>query len=259
MSTDTDPPQSHLSQYVGEEPRHRYEIAVVNSSYPESVKRMVEKLFDRQPANIVESEAEEGSESEADRVLLLRDGEVVATSPLEELTGTVLLVNSDLYMTGSVELEEIQLPDVIAELSGTMFHVRGYPESHHEKMPLILISRYIERLSYANGGTHRASFQRLSRIDDEKGTRNVYAKLSSAGVNTHVYGVPDWIPPREANLTVHAGYGADFDSTWFVIHRSDDEAAALVAIEIAPNEWVGRWTFDPEKVVEIEETVKEYL
>lgn len=256
MSPDTaELPSSHLSQYVGKT-THQFEIAVVNTSYPESVSRMLQKLFERQPTDVVEGKV---PEEETDCVLLLRDGEVVATSPLEELTSTILLVNSDLYITGSVELGDIQLPDVIADLSGTTFHVRGYPESHHEKMPLILISRYIERLSYANGGTHRASFQRLSRIDDEKGTRNVYARLSSAGVNTHVYGVPDWLPRREAGLKIHGGYGSDFDSTWFVIHRSKEEAAALVALEVAPNEWKGCWTFDDDTVADIEETVKTYL
>lgn len=55
-------------------------------------------------------------------------------------------------------MEEIELPEVIRTLTDTTFHVRGFPESNSEKLPLILISRHIERLSYEYGGTHRASF-----------------------------------------------------------------------------------------------------
>ncbi len=191
--------------------------------------------------------------------MLLEDGEVIATSQLRELNESILLVNSDLYMTGTVNLEEISLPDVIANLSETTFHVRDYPESGTEKMPLILISRYIERLSYVHGGDHRASFQRLSRLQDEKGTRNVYRRLVENDVNTHVYGVPDWMPSRELGVTVHAGWDDSFTSTWFVTHTSDEASAALVAIELGSNEWVGRWTFDSGKVQDIERTIKKHL
>jgi hypothetical protein len=229
-------------------------IAVVDGSHPEPLNSMVRKLFENQPVEVTDG----GVEFDDDSLVLLRDGEVVAASPIEALSETVLLVNSDLYTTGAVGLEETRLPDVIAELSGTAFDVRGYPESSYEKVPLILISRHIELLSYRNGGTHRASFQMLSRIDRESGTMEVYDRLGSSEADTHVYGVPDRIPPQELGLKIHAGYGTDYTSTWFVVHNSDGESAALVAIETAPNEWRGRWTFDSEEVDEIEEKIIEH-
>jgi DICT domain-containing protein len=57
---------------------------------------------------------------------------------------------------------------------------------------LIVISRYIERHAWQAGeGTLRTSFQRLSRIDDERGTREMYETLAGTDIRTHVYGIPD--------------------------------------------------------------------
>jgi len=248
--------ESRLREYVGEDDEaSKFSIAVVNESRPEALEGMVRKLFARQPVEITEADEDRFDD---DSAVLLRDGEVVASSSLDVLSKTLLLVNSDLYTTGTVSLEETRFPDVIAELSGTTFDVRGYPESDYEKMPLILISRHIELLSYRNGGTHRASFQRLSRIQDERGTRNVYRRLGSSGADTHVYGVPDWTPPREFGVKIHGGYETDHTSAWFVVHVSDEEKAALVALETASNRWKGRWTFDADEVADIEESIKEY-
>jgi len=223
MPETADLPDCRLAEYIKTEDERKHEMAVVNLSHPDPVDRMVEKLFERQPVDLVDVDE---SGFDEDTVLLLEDGEVVASSPLDALLDSILMVNSDLYTTGTVELEDVDLPEVIAELSETTFHVRGYPESDHEKMPLILISRYIERLSYLNGGTHRASFQHLSRIDDEKGTMKVYRKIGERCPNVHVYGVPDRLPPRELGVTTHSGYGGDFDSSWFVLHKSKEGSAS---------------------------------
>lgn len=246
----------HLDTYIPDDDESEFKIAVVASSRSEPYERMVGKLFDRQPVDVVDAEM---PPDEGRSVALLKDEQVVAVSPLESLSDTILMVNSDLYMTGTISLEEVELPDVIEALADTTFHARGYPESNYEKLPLILISRYIEKLSVNHGGVHRASFQRLSRIQDERGTKSVYEKLGAEEPVTHVYGVPDWLPPREMGVTVHAGYGGDWDHSWFVLHRSEDTAAALVAIETGVNDWVSRWTFDRSLVLDIEETVTEYL
>ena len=247
-------PECRLGEYVNNGDDPEVTVAVVDGSHPEPLDSMVRKLFENQPVEVTDG----GAEFDDDSLVLLRDGEVVASSPIEALSETVLLVNSDLYTTGAVGLEEARLPDVIAELSGTAFDVRGYPESSYEKVPLILISRHIELLSYRNGGTHRASFQMLSRIDRESGTREVYDRLGSSEAETHVYGFPDRIPPKELGLKVHAGHGTDYTSTWFVVHTSGTESAALVAVETAHNEWRGRWTFDSEEVAGIEEKIREH-
>lgn len=249
-------PDCYLCPFLAAGETPQYQLATVLDSHPASYDQILQKLFQRQPVEQTDLD----TNIDGDQVILLDEEQtVVATSPLQALSETILLVNSDLYRTGGVRLSEIEVPDVIEALSDTVFHARGFPESNYEKLPLILISRQIERLSYEHGGTHRASFQRLSRIEDERGTANVYRKLSEQGVNTHVYGVPDELPPRELDVSIHAGFGGDWDSSWFVLHRSETAAAALVALETGVNEWEARWTYERETVEEIEDVIKTYL
>ncbi|WP_049982877.1 hypothetical protein [Halorubrum sp. BV1] len=269
------PADSHFVDFVNTDPTKSFSLAVIGNTRPKPTERMVRSLFERQPVTVVTDpvQTDDGGEltgddadlfgsqesPECDRVVLFKDGEIVAESPLSRLESTILHVNSDLYITGAVDIDQIELPDVIRRLADTTFHVRGFPESNSEKLPLILISRYVERLSHEYGGTHRASFQRLSRIHDERGTANVYRKLGESTADIHVYGVPDWVPPREAGLKLHGGYEVDYERTWFVVHRSEAEAAALVAIEVGTNEWLGEWTFDRDRVEAIETVIKENL
>jgi len=142
--------------------------------------------------------------------LLVEGDEVVAGSTLEELTEAVLLVNSDLYVTGSRKIQDLRLPAVITGLEDAVFTLRGYPESNRQKLLLITISRFIERAAWTAGdGTLRSSFQRLSRLDDEIGTRRVYENVADAGVDAHLYGVPDDLP-RDLDAVVHGGDSRDF-------------------------------------------------
>lgn len=54
-------------------------------------------------------------------VLLLEGDEIVAASPLDALVNAILLVNSDLYVTGTRGLEDLDLPSVITGLHDTVF------------------------------------------------------------------------------------------------------------------------------------------
>ncbi|OYR48770.1 hypothetical protein DJ73_18990 [Halorubrum sp. Ea1] len=198
--------------------------------------------------------------------LLVEGDEVVAGSTLGELGDAVLFVNSDLYVTGSRTLEDVDLPSVISGLEDTTFTLRGYPESNRQKLLLITISRFIERAAWVAGdGTLRSSFQRLSRIEDEVGTREVYESVVDAGVDTHLYGVPDDLP-RGLDAVVHGGDSRDFTHSWFVVYRppggptsvdggagSDldrgmDGGVGLLAVEAEPRVWRGMWTFDEGRV-----------
>lgn len=208
-------------------------------------------------------------------VLLLEGDEIVAASPLDALVNAILLVNSDLYVTGTRGLEDLDLPSVITGLHDTVFSLRGYPKSNRQKLLLITISRFIERVAWeSGGGTLRSSFQRLSRLDDEIGTRRVYKRVVESGVDTHVYGVPDRVP-TELGAVVHAGESVDFTDTWFVVYtpsegpRSVDVAddlrrgieggVALLAVETRPRLWRGVWTFDTDRVRAVNDYVVENL
>ncbi|GAB6877948.1 hypothetical protein JCM17823_02220 [Halorubrum gandharaense] len=208
-------------------------------------------------------------------VLLVEEGKIVASSTLDEFVEAILLVNSDLYITGARELSDLDLPDVLTGLSETVFTLRGYPESNRQKLLLITISRFIERAaSEAGAGTLRSSFQRLSRLEDEVGTREVYEEVVARGVDTHVYGVPDAVP-EDLGATVHGGRTRNYTDTWFVVFRpeggaervsADDDlqraiegGIALLAVEVEDRLWKGVWTYDPAWVERIDGIIREEL
>jgi hypothetical protein len=189
----------------------------------------------------------------------------------------VLFVNSDLYITGSRSLADVELPSVISGLDDATFTLRGYPESNRQKLLLITISRFIERVAWTAGdGTLRSSFQRLSRIDDEVGTRDVYERVADTGVDTHLYGVPDELP-QDLAAVIHAGNDPDFTDSWFVVYRppegphparSDPESdlvrgveggVGLLAVETEPRVWRGLWTFDADRVSRINRYIERNL
>ncbi|EMA63017.1 hypothetical protein [Halorubrum lipolyticum] len=204
---------------------------------------------------------------ELENLALLVEGDrVIAGSTLDELGNAVLLVNSDLYVTGARTLDDVDLPSVISGLTDTTFTLRGYPESNRQKLLLITISRFIERAAWQAGdGTLRSSFQRLSRIDDEVGTRSVYERVSTAGVDTHLYGVPDDLP-RDLDAVIHGGDTRDFTDSWFVVYRplegphsvdvdpgndlkrGIEGGVGLLAVETEPRIWRGLWTFEADRV-----------
>ncbi|ELY93308.1 putative sensor protein [Natrialba hulunbeirensis JCM 10989] len=222
-------------------------------------------------------------------VVALEDGEPIAASPMDDLYDAILAINSDLFMTGSRGLGSIELPAVLAALENTRLELRGYPRSHKEKLLLILLSRYIEQLAWSNGsGILRSSFQYLSRIEDEVGTRAVYDQLGRTDVDVHVYGVGGSDPPA-IEATVHTGRSRLYRTAWFVVYRPDNEgptdqhphedvpgasrsaftplrrsdgdsstvprSAALVCLETGDRVWEGFFTFDSDRVAAIEDTV----
>ncbi|TKX73321.1 MULTISPECIES: hypothetical protein [Halorubrum] len=210
-------------------------------------------------------------------VLLMEEDEVVAGSTLGELGDAVLFVNSDLYITGSRSLSDVDLPSVISGLDDATFTLRGYPESNRQKLLLITISRFIERVAWMAGdGILRSSFQRLSRIDDEVGTREVYERISDTGVDTHLYGVPDELP-TDLDTVIHAGHDPDFTDRWFLVYRPQEGPHAaesdpnsdlvrgveggvgLLAVETKPRVWRGLWTFDADRVSRVNRYIERNL
>jgi DICT domain-containing protein len=110
---------------------------------------------------------------------------------------------------------------------------------------------YIEHQAWTHEtGTLQSSFQRLSRIDDEQGTRNVYDRLGQGtSLNVHVYGVPDWEPPESMGVTVHGVDSDEIRRHWFVVYDGDESgSAALLAVKTGTSEWKGYWTYDTEEI-----------
>ena len=234
-------------------------LVVLNRNSPDPVRGLLDSLLDGQTVSISDVES---STEEEDVVALVENGAVLARSTLTELLESVLLINSDLYKTGLIELGEVELPDVLMGLDEVPFRVLGYPQSHKEKLLLIVISRVIERIAAeTNAGTLRSSFQRLSRIRDERGTYEVYETLGSGGVDVHVYGLGD-ADLSELSVTPHTGSSFPYRRSWFVVFTppgGDGDHAALVAIESERNVWDGFWTFRPDLVARIETYIADHV
>jgi hypothetical protein len=238
-------------------------LVVVNRTAPEPVTRVLDRMFAEQDITVEERVSDEYDE---DTVLLVEDEEVVTTSPLKALEQAILLVNSDLFRTGTRGLEETELPAVMEGLTDHLFTLRGYPESNKEKLLLIVVSRRIEQLAHSYGsGKLRTSFQRLSRLEDERGTREAYNAVAETDVDVHIYGQPDWVPSPNFPVTMHGGYKEDFRRSWFVLYDPPPEkvgtydSAVLVAVEQDPGVWKAFWTYRRPVVADVASYIRRTL
>jgi len=221
---------------------------------------LLDRVFDAESVTVAERQLPDGEDN---LVCLVDDGEVVATSSWAELKRAFLLINTDRYKTGTKQIETGSFPDVLTGLNDIEFTVRGYPDSNKEKLLLVVISRFIEFQALSEGaGEFDASFQLLSRLDDEYGTKRVYEWLADSDVETHVYGLRD--DPTVVDtlgVTVHANDSAELRRLWFVVFvppaDSPADHIALVAEETGPNVWRGLWTYDPDLVRRIQTYVRE--
>ncbi|WP_435365989.1 DICT sensory domain-containing protein [Haloarchaeobius sp. DYHT-AS-18] len=248
-------------------------LTVVNRTEVDLVQGMLEDLFEGQPVSVTESTDEtdltsdrvlvDGGQVDRDRVG--EDGEQVESgdsgfSSLDSIGNAVLFVNSDTYISGSRAIDEVETPDALVALADTPFSVVGYPDTRKQKFLLIEMSRYIEARAWrAGAGTVHSGFQKLSRINDERGTRDVYDQLASTGLDVHIYGIPNWSPAAGSSIRAHGTAGdEELLRSWFVIyeHAADpSENAALVCYETGRNEWEGFWTFDSDRVADVSDYV----
>ena len=120
-----------------------------------SIREALTRIFTTEQVCVTEAPADQTAE-----IAAVRDGEVVATSPAAALLESLLLVNSDVYITGSRALEDAGLPAVLWALHEIPFQLRGYPDSDSEKLLLIAVSRAIERRAT---GCHRCRRSCLRR------------------------------------------------------------------------------------------------
>jgi len=224
-------------------------LSVLNREEVDPIQRMVESMFDADSVEVTEASGDPAWPAN----MLILHGEqqpAIATSPLQDVERSLLMVNSDLYITGTRSLDEIDTPDVVVNLDDVTFTVAG-----KQKFLLIHISRHVEKIAYETGsGVLHTGFQELSRITDERGTERAYRQLADQGVDVHVYGREDWTDPFDRDVTVHAHEDGEIPKAWFVVHDGageDERKAALVAVETGPNEYDGFWTFEASVVDDV--------
>lgn len=238
-------------------------LTVVDRQSSDIVQGMLDDLFDDQPVDVVEDGGADAVPS--DTVVVSRTDGSAFSSSLESLQNAILFVNSDTYISGSRDLEAVETPEAILGLADTVFTVRGYPDTRKQKFLLIELSRYIEARAWEHGvGELHSSFQYLSRLQDERGTHEVYRSLGESDVDVNIYGIADASVPSNIDADVYTDSDdGELLRSWFVVysHPSDpDESAALVCYRLPGEDghigpWKGFWTFDPERV----ENIRTYI
>jgi DICT domain-containing protein len=172
-------------------------------------------------------------------------GDRLLEASVDALRTTVTTTAEVLRNAGSDE----PLPsDLLGSLDETTF-------TSHDRDRLLVASRHVERRVHRVGaGTLHACFQRLSRLANDLPTVTYYDLLAGAGVDVNVYGVPDETLDVADGITVVRDESDEIASTWMVAFDGDgddDQKAALLAREEAPNDWRGFWTFDAATVDEV--------
>jgi hypothetical protein len=249
-----------LSGFIDEVDVSEKTLLLVNRTEPKPFFDLLSKAFEGQSVTVAEKQIPEGVN---DIVCLIEDGEVTATTPLSELAEAFLLINVDRYRTGTRQPDLGTFPDVLTGLDDVEFVVSGFPQSAKEKLLLIVIARFIEHRALTNGvGELHSTFQRLSRFDDEYGTRAMYKRLADSDVETHVYGVrDDPAVVEDLDLVVHEGSTDEYRRSWVVVFTPEAPDAtghvALVAIEIGRNRWRSLWTYDPDRTERIRSYIRE--
>jgi len=218
--------------------------------------KMIKRMFENQ--NVTVNKGNENNNN----IIIYKNNSIVSKSSIEELGDSILYTNSDQYKTQQNQMKKLVFPKSILSLQDEIFELKGYPKKYNEKLILILISRYIEKLSYTHGGVHHSTFQKISRINDEKGTKEVYDKLSNNVDKLHIYGQLDTEPELNGeNIIFNFGSSDTYKYSWVVIHLSKNYSAALTAIKKPNkfNEWNAIWTFDREKVIRLENEMDNYF
>ena len=236
---------SGIEDFFQEASGHDVSLVTIDRTEPRPVQDLLAKAFSMQTVDLIERSLPRDDD---DVVALRKNGRVTAVSSLRELMQSFLLVNAERFKTGTKGFDD-GVPAVLRGMDETLFDLRGYPASNREKLLLVLVSRHVERLAYEAGtGTLRSTFQQLSRLEDELGTKKLYERLAGRTVDVHVYGVPDEVP-RGLNAAVHTSTSDEYRNSWCVVFSpSDGPGAALIASQQEPNRWRGFWTYDPETV-----------
>lgn len=236
--------------------RLHYELVVAHPGTEWITSTEFDSLFGHTPVDVSHLDV---PDVEQETLFLFHEGEVVASSPTRELTDAIAEVNT-MIRTGNIEsLDSFELPAVLGELDEVPFAAAG-PDDSSLKLLFTTISRHIEAEALeADDGQLRVGFQRLSRLErpEEYHTRSVYERLADTGVDVHLYGRPDWVPPESLATTMHGSYKEDFLRNWFLVFRSADEETtiAFLAHDHGTGAWRGHWTFQRDRV----NTINRYL
>ncbi|PSQ17140.1 histidine kinase [Halobacteriales archaeon QS_8_69_26] len=248
-----------FSDFVTNLETERRKLTVLNRTKPDLVYEMLADGFADRQDNVSIWEVETDCGKPEDAVLLEDETGVIGVSTLGEIEDALLLVNSDIYVTGTRSLPQVDTPEVVTKMDNTRLLAEGYPDPRKQKLLLIEIARYIEARAWRAGdGELYSGFQALSRIDDESGTREAYERLGATDAEVHVFGAPDWEPPEDMGVIPHSHDVPDLRESWFVVYappRDPERKVALVAVEEGDDRWTAFWTHSEDRVDRIRDYV----
>lgn len=161
-------------------------------------------------------------------------------------------------VVGVESIEELTTPPIVRpeEGDGTSEGYRVLFEmlertvlSGMRRRTLLAVSREIEDRAFRVGtGTLRVGFQTLSAF---RAQTDVYRTLGTeTGLDIHVYGVADWLPPAVAGVTYHADGTGRLEPYWVLAYDGGPDrtrSCGLVARERSDG-YTGFWTDDPATV-----------
>ena len=217
-----------------------YTLTIANYDGGDEVLAEIREYMER--LNVSTQTATLSTDWPANAALLHRGEDVLAATPVAELHNAIGLE--------AIEADTELLAGVTPELLEHV-HRSEYAVENGGKLEMVKISRLIETRALETGaGELHTGFQRIDRVADELGTRQLYESIAEAGVEVHLYGEPGSVP-REELYTLHTGADPELAKSWFVVHDGAGQPArkaALVSEERAPERYTGFWTYQPELV-----------
>jgi DICT domain-containing protein len=204
-------------------------LTLYNTDVDRAVLRDVQSYFDVQTVDLRRATTDDARPR---NFVVLHDGdEFVEATDLRSL---YQFVRPDSPLLSVTDPNDIEYPDLFDEIDQSLFTDYG-------RSRMIVASREIESYAYQHGGTLHAGFQTFSNL---KPQYQLYERLADSGVETHIYGAPDWDVPTDVHAQ-HAYDDEEITGTWFVVldHENDDHKRALLAEERSEDQFYGFWTF----------------
>lgn len=242
-----------LEQFIDERGSHQRRIVVVNGAEVDAEVADIVDYFDRFDLETRRVTSEGLPES----FLVLTDGDAYL--------GSVGIAELHEYLFDAFDRDSLRDLDVStqrnASVESFLAHLDGnlYSLSGEGKVAMACVSQLLETRAWRRGtGELHTGLQTFRALRDDPSVWTRYRKLADCGVDTTVYGRPDWMPASWGGVSAYADETGDHVADyWFVVYRGTDDQddGALLARETDPGRYTGFWTFGSETVGELVETL----
>ncbi|GAB6862731.1 hypothetical protein ACFR97_04165 [Haloplanus litoreus] len=242
-----------LQQFIDERESHQRRIVVVNGAEVDDEVTEIVDYFDRFDLETRRVTIDGLPES----FLVLTDGDAYL--------GSVGIAELHAYLFEAFDQNSFRDLDPSAKrnpsVEGFLTHLDGnvYSLFGEGKVAMGCVSQLLETRAWRRGaGELHTGFQTFRALRDDPSVWTRYRKIADCGVDTTVYGRPEWTPETWNGVNAYADEtGEHVADYWFVVYRGPDDQddGALLARETDPGRYTGFWTFDSETVGALVETL----